>query len=136
MPKQEGLLKKEVPVTINQMSQINQNQEMNREALLTSVNQMEQIQQNSSVIANELQVAAPTIMEVSDKDKYRAKAVQGRNISQLLLNSEKFGGDSSEMKMVKDSIKELQRLTRKKKAKKKRKKKRKKKAKKKKKKKV
>ena len=85
MPKNNGLLQKEAPRMINQEAQINLNQEMNAEQLHTSINQMEQIQQNSHMIAEELQVAAPAMMEVSDKETYRIKAVQGRNISQLSL---------------------------------------------------
>lgn len=45
---------------------------------------------------------------LADEEKYRLKAIRGRNISHILMNKTKFGGDSQSMKMVKHTIQELE----------------------------
>lgn len=51
-----------------------------------------------------------TRLHLSDEDTYRLQAIQGRNISHLLLNQQKFTGDSTEMKEVKKDVATLERL--------------------------
>lgn len=55
-----------------------------------------------------LNLPATARMEFADKDLFRLKAIQGRNLSHLLLNEHKNGGDSEEMLAVKDAVAELE----------------------------
>ena len=55
-----------------------------------------------------LNLPASVRMEFSDKDLFRLQAIQGRNLSHLLINDRKFGGDSSEMELVKTCLEELE----------------------------
>lgn len=53
---------------------------------------------------------------VSEKEKAKLEALQGRNLSHLMLNDQKFTGDSKEMKEVKTALANLEAaMTRKKK---------------------
>lgn len=45
---------------------------------------------------------------VNEKEKARLEAVQGRNLSHLMLNDQKFTGDSEEMKKVKTALANLE----------------------------
>lgn len=59
---------------------------------------------------DEMLELSTTDMEIADEDVYRLKAIQGRNLSHLLLNEQKFGGDSAEMTEVKNRLEELENL--------------------------
>ena len=45
---------------------------------------------------------------VSEKEKAKLEALQGRNLSHLMLNDQKFTGDSKEMKEVKTALANLE----------------------------
>ncbi|MBO5153371.1 MAG: hypothetical protein J6C00_03330, partial [Eubacterium sp.] len=57
-------------------------------------NSVESTKEDVKFIDQVLNLPATARMQFEDKDLFRLKAIQGRNLSHLLLNEHKYGGDN------------------------------------------
>ena len=71
---------------------------------------MERTRQDRQLIDQMLHLPERTTLKLSDEQKYRLAAIQGRNLSHILLNQNSFAGDSEEMQAVKQSVQALEEL--------------------------
>ena len=71
---------------------------------------MERTRQDRELIDQMLHLPERTTLKLSDEQKYRLAAIQGRNLSHILLNQNSFAGDSEEMQAVKQSVQALEEL--------------------------
>ena len=73
-------------------------------------NSVESTKEDVKFIDQVLNLPATARMQFEDKDLFRLKAIQGRNLSHLLLNEHKYGEDSDEMLAVKERVAELEQV--------------------------
>ena len=73
-------------------------------------NNLQDTKEEVKFIDQILNLPATSRMQFEDKDLFLLQAIQGRDLSHLLLNEHKFGGDSEEMENVKLHVRELERL--------------------------
>lgn len=73
---------------------------------------LERTKEDRQLIDQILKLPASTNLVISDEQKYRLQAMQGRNLSHILVNSNQYGytGDSEEMKSAKESVEALELL--------------------------
>lgn len=103
----QQITKTQVDQILTQETRVARNMEKDTQGYDRQFYSMEQTRQDMKLIDQALHF--PTAeLEITDQKKYRLQAIQGRNLSHVLLNSTKTTGDSKEMANVKNSIESLE----------------------------
>ena len=103
----QQITQEQVNEILTQETRVARNMEKDTQGYDRQFYSMEQTRQDMKLIDQALHF--PTAeLEITDQKKYRLQAIQGRNLSHVLLNSTKTTGDSKEMANVKNSIESLE----------------------------
>ena len=103
----QQITKERVDQILTQETRMARNMEKDTQGYDRQFYSVEQTRQDMKLIDQALHVP-PVELRLEDSKKYRLQAIQGRNLSHVLLNSKKSSGDSEEMANVKNSIESLE----------------------------
>ena len=103
----QQITKERVDQILTQETRVARNMEKDTQGYDRQFYSVEQTRQDMKLIDQVLHVP-PVELRLEDSKKYRLQAIQGRNLSHVLLNSKKTSGDSEEMTNVKNSIEVLE----------------------------
>ena len=103
----QQITKERVDQILTQETRVARNMEKDTQGYDRQFYSVEQTRQDMKLIDQVLHVP-PVELRLEDSKKYRLQAIQGRNLSHVLLNSKKTSGDSEEMTNVKNSIESLE----------------------------
>ena len=103
----QQITKERVDQILTQETRVARNMEKDTQGYDRQFYSVEQTRQDMKLIDQALHVP-PVELRLEDSKKYRLQAIQGRNLSHVLLNSKKTSGDSEEMTNVKNSIEALE----------------------------
>ncbi|MBO5246501.1 MAG: phosphotransferase [Eubacterium sp.] len=108
--KAESIFAKQQRTAVN-MQTTPMNDEAQREFYSIHQTKQDVAEINELLQTNQMDVATQSeTMNLSQDYVHRLQAIQNRNLSHILLNENKFGGDSEQMKNVKVSVEEVERL--------------------------